>query len=479
MKKTAALLTLTSLPFLLSVEAFARHVVRSAPLLNLSGPSRIQAPPQAAHSPRWQSREEYDAFTAITEEQGKNPEAQIALAEAFIRRFPGSDFRSASYLTEMRCYNQLNKIDLSVDAARNTLRFDRDNLEALAHISYVFPFTFQQNNPAARSILAVAHNDARHGMDALQRLQRPARLTPEQFQPYVTSKRAIFTSTMGFVALQRQDYANAIVALNASVADNPTGVLAFSWLANAYLFSTPADYDHGIWYLARAVGLARISLNPAGRDISRYLRNVFVRVLGSDAGLEETITQALASVNPPGGLDPAIAPRGRRGLGPNGFASSTHKPTPSGTPGTGQTSNVTINRVYASIYPTWLPAPENESRDATPPPPPPAEPFDQSAAQRYYLTGEMGVISQEQQGEYARASIPEEPPEPEPAPPATVLVYKDGHKVEAQNYAVVGANLIWFSGPLSKKIPLADLDLPATRKINEDHGIAFGAPDTP
>jgi len=195
--------------------------------------------------------------------------------------------------------------------------------------------------------------------------------------------------------------------------------------------------------------------------------------------VEDTITQALASVNPPDGLDRAVTPRGGIGPGQSGSASAFHKPIPSAPPATGQTSNVTINRVYAPIYPTWLPPSENESGDQVSPPPPPAEPDDQIAAQLYNLAGEMSMLRQEQDEQYARASIPPEPPEPEPAPPATVLVYKDGHQVEVQNYAIVGENLVWFSGQLSKKIPLADLDLPATRKVNEDHGTTFSAPGLP
>jgi tetratricopeptide (TPR) repeat protein len=476
-KKTAALLTLLSLLFLLSVETAAGHVVRSAQLLNLSGIGRLQAPPQAAYSARWQSREEYNAFMAMTQ-QGNNPEVQIALAEAFLQRFPGSDFRPGAYLTEMRCYYQLNKIGPSVDAARKALRFDRDNLEALTFLSYVFPFTFHPDSPSARSILTLADNDARHGLDALQRLAKPANAAPEQFQTYVRAKRAIFNSAAGFVALQRKDYAYAITALKAAGADNPSDVLAFYRLGVAYLFSAPTDYDHGIWYLARSAGLARTSKNPSSTDIFRYLRKVFVQALGSDAAVEDTITQALASVNPPDGLDPSVAPQGGIGPGPSGSASTSHKPNPSGPPATGQTSNVTIYRVYAPIYPTWLPPSENEPGEQSPPPPP-AEPDDQGAAQLYNLAGETSMVGQEQPGQYAGASIPPEPPEPEPAPPATVLVYKDRHQVEVQNYAIVGKNLVWISGQLSKKIPLADLDLPATRKVNEDHGITFGPPDAP
>ena len=60
--------------------------------------------------------------------------------------------------------------------------------------------------------------------------------------------------------------------------------------------------------------------------------------------------------------------------------------------------------------------------------------------------------------------------------PATVLVYKDGHKMEVQNYAIVGETLFDFAGSLSHKIQLADLDLAATQKTNDDRGVDFQIP---
>jgi hypothetical protein len=51
--------------------------------------------------------------------------------------------------------------------------------------------------------------------------------------------------------------------------------------------------------------------------------------------------------------------------------------------------------------------------------------------------------------------------------------------MEVQNYAIMGENLVWFAGELKYKVPLEELDLPATRKINEDHGLAFVGPSQP
>lgn len=73
--------------------------------------------------------------------------------------------------------------------------------------------------------------------------------------------------------------------------------------------------------------------------------------------------------------------------------------------------------------------------------------------------------------------------EPAELPPA-VLVYRDGHREEAPNYAIVGSILYahgvdWQSGYWSKQIPLTALDLRATVEANRDKGIKFLLPSGP
>jgi hypothetical protein len=57
-----------------------------------------------------------------------------------------------------------------------------------------------------------------------------------------------------------------------------------------------------------------------------------------------------------------------------------------------------------------------------------------------------------------------------------VLVFKDGHQLEVANYAIVGSTLYDLTGGRRQKIPLADLDLTATAKQNEDRGVDFRIP---
>ena len=71
-------------------------------------------------------------------------------------------------------------------------------------------------------------------------------------------------------------------------------------------------------------------------------------------------------------------------------------------------------------------------------------------------------------------------PEPEATPtpdqPRTVLVFKDGHQLEVENYAIVGSTLYDLTEGRRHKIPLSDLDLDATTKQNDERGVDFQVP---
>jgi len=74
--------------------------------------------------------------------------------------------------------------------------------------------------------------------------------------------------------------------------------------------------------------------------------------------------------------------------------------------------------------------------------------------------------------------------EPAPTPtveepvvqPSTVLVFKDGHHSDVINYAIVGDTLFDFDEGRTRKVLLADLDLPATQRANDERGVEFGIP---
>jgi hypothetical protein len=73
-------------------------------------------------------------------------------------------------------------------------------------------------------------------------------------------------------------------------------------------------------------------------------------------------------------------------------------------------------------------------------------------------------------------STPDSNSDPEPSPAPTILIFKDGHELDIDNYAIVSQTLYDLTPGHPRKIALADLDLTATQKQNDDHGITFDLP---
>lgn len=74
------------------------------------------------------------------------------------------------------------------------------------------------------------------------------------------------------------------------------------------------------------------------------------------------------------------------------------------------------------------------------------------------------AVPQEQSA--AREAKPNEP---------SVLVFRDGHQQQVANYAIMGQTVYVFD-KRTQKIALADLDVPATIKANDDRGLEFKIP---
>jgi hypothetical protein len=66
-------------------------------------------------------------------------------------------------------------------------------------------------------------------------------------------------------------------------------------------------------------------------------------------------------------------------------------------------------------------------------------------------------------------------PKPE-LEPATALVFRDQHVEEVRNYAISGGTLWVLNEQAAKRIPLAQLDLAATTRMNDDRGVDFQVP---
>ena len=74
----------------------------------------------------------------------------------------------------------------------------------------------------------------------------------------------------------------------------------------------------------------------------------------------------------------------------------------------------------------------------------------------------------------ARAPGPE--PAEQTASEPTQLIFRDKHREEVENYAIMGQSLWILTSGRARKIPLSDLDVAGTKKVNEDRGVEFRTP---
>jgi hypothetical protein len=68
--------------------------------------------------------------------------------------------------------------------------------------------------------------------------------------------------------------------------------------------------------------------------------------------------------------------------------------------------------------------------------------------------------------------------------PAAVLVFRDGHTEQIRKYVITATTLstsadYWSSGSWTRKIPIADLNVAETLKLNLQRGTGFSLPSRP
>jgi hypothetical protein len=75
-------------------------------------------------------------------------------------------------------------------------------------------------------------------------------------------------------------------------------------------------------------------------------------------------------------------------------------------------------------------------------------------------------------------------PEPAAQLPPAVLVFRDGHQEEITRYTIAGAVIVtradyWTTGSWTRKIEIADLNVPETLRLSQQRGAQFKLPSGP
>ncbi|MBI2820102.1 MAG: hypothetical protein HYX73_09000 [Acidobacteria bacterium] len=259
-----------------------------------------EAPQQA--SP-WKDQAEYNAFNAILQEQGKDNNKLVELADAYLAAYPESNFLKEAYELKLAAYQALNNTAKMEETANKLLEVDAGNLRAILLLSYLFPRTFNAQDSMKDQKLATAEQHAKKGLEAIAAMAPPQGVTPEQFEKQKEQSATILHQTLGFVALEKGDFSTAQRELRTSAESKADDALGFYWLGRTYLSQKPPDYEQGLWAMARSVSITgQTALNDATKtQFKDYLTKAYEARHGSTEGLEDLLAQAAAAPFPPPG----------------------------------------------------------------------------------------------------------------------------------------------------------------------------------
>jgi hypothetical protein len=132
--------------------------------------------------------------------------------------------------------------------------------------------------------------------------------------------------------------------------------------------------------------------------------------------------------------------------------------------------------VPAPIYlaPLYTPSPyivAKQTKSITPTP----NPVEELSYRLGRLTREIERMRREGR-QTPQEAEPESGPSPETTVLPTTLVFRDGHRMEIQDYAIADQTLWIFMERGSTRIPITDLDLEMTRDVNAQRGVRFPLP---
>jgi len=122
-------------------------------------------------------------------------------------------------------------------------------------------------------------------------------------------------------------------------------------------------------------------------------------------------------------------------------------------------------------YPTYS-APSYQVADSTPTP---TADYSDLRTEVGRLTSEVEQLRQEQ-ALREQPRQPSSPPSPVVENTPTILVFRDGHRSEIRNYAIVGKTLWVFTEQRARKIPMSDLDVETTKRVNSECGVEVPFP---
>jgi len=251
-------------------------------------PAAPQTAPQGAPQQKKEIKDpaEYNAYMGAVGQQ--DPAAKISGLEAFLTQYPNSVMKEDALETLMGAYQASGNVAKMGDTAQRLLQANPNNIKALAIVTY---------SKLAQQNMAEADQNGQKCLAALPNAPKPDNIPAEEWEKTKAQIGGICYRAVGLAALGNKDWPKAVSALHSAVEAAPNDVNVIYPLSQAYLKQAPPDTLNGLWFTARAAGLAP---TPQGQQqIEKYGASVYRKYHGSDQGWTDLLAQAKTTPFPP------------------------------------------------------------------------------------------------------------------------------------------------------------------------------------
>ncbi|HUJ39189.1 MAG TPA: hypothetical protein VLW54_01475 [Candidatus Acidoferrales bacterium] len=260
--------------------------------------------PQATHPKA--TRAEYDAFNAAAAE--KDPQRKIALLDAFVAKYPTSEYLSYVYNEYWKTYVVLKQWTKVIEYLDKLLALPELSSGAKLEYYYrraaTFEYAYNAKSPDLAEASTKARDAALEGLKALNEFQKPAQATEEQWTSFKKQYTTQFYNTAASASFYLKDYKAAADNYHAALVVEPQQPVDDYRMGIADLQETPPQFIAGFWALARAVDLKV----PDADKVKSFLRDKIqqYQLPGCDSSLDaqvnELLTLAQNAQDPPAGF---------------------------------------------------------------------------------------------------------------------------------------------------------------------------------
>jgi hypothetical protein len=249
--------------------------------------------PAAGGAPQknWKDRAEYDLYESITKEA--SPAKRLELLNQWNEKYAASEFKLERQLLYLDTYQKLGQAPKMIEAAKQVVAIDPQNVTALYWIAYL---TTSLNNTAPDALDA-----GEKAAQALINAQKPAATPEADWAKAKQDLAALGHKTLGWVNMIRKNGPVAQQHFIEALKLNPNaGEIAY-WLGQTIVAEKkPETYSAALFYFARAAAYEGPgALPPEGRkQVDDYLTKAYTGFHGDTSGLAELKAKAKTQAIP-------------------------------------------------------------------------------------------------------------------------------------------------------------------------------------